>query len=66
MEQTVTIYIQDKSRSMVEPVETFTITENTMYQIELFIVEGDKAAYRIDRDNSVIENKTITYEELVE
>ncbi|MBD8035476.1 Stk1 family PASTA domain-containing Ser/Thr kinase [Solibacillus sp. A46] len=66
MEQTVTIYIQDKSRSMVEPVETFTITEDTMYQIELFIVEGDKAAYRIDRDNSVIENKTITYEELME
>ncbi|MBD8031705.1 MULTISPECIES: Stk1 family PASTA domain-containing Ser/Thr kinase [Solibacillus] len=66
MEQTVTIYIQDKTRSLVEPVETFTITQNTMYQIELFIVEGDKAAYRIDRDNSVIENKTITYEELVE
>lgn len=66
MEQEVSIYIQDKTRTMAEPVETITITEDTLYTIKLVIVEGDKAAYQIVRDNSVIENKTITYEELAE
>lgn len=66
MEQTVSIYIQDKTRTMAEPVETMTITEDTSYFIELVIIEGDKAAYQIVRDNSVIENKTITYEEMPE
>ena len=66
MEQEVSIYIQDKTRTMAEPVETITITEDTLYTIKLVIVEGDKAAYQIVRDNNVIENKTITYEELAE
>lgn len=66
MEQEVSIYIQDKTRTMAEPVETITITEDTLYTIKLVIVEGDKAAYQVVRDNNVIENKTITYEELAE
>ncbi|MER2111484.1 MAG: serine/threonine protein kinase, partial [Solibacillus isronensis] len=66
MEQEVSIYIQDKTRTMAEPIETITITEDTLYTIKLVIVEGDKAAYQIVRDNNVIENKTITYEELAE
>lgn len=66
MEQEVSIYIQDKTRTMAEPVETITITEDILYTIKLVIVEGDKAAYQIVRDNNVIENKTITYEELAE
>ncbi|MER2027612.1 MAG: Stk1 family PASTA domain-containing Ser/Thr kinase [Solibacillus sp.] len=66
VEQEVSIYIQDKTRTMADPVETITITEDTLYTIKLVIVEGDKAAYQIVRDNNVIENKTITYEELAE
>ncbi|MFL0581429.1 Stk1 family PASTA domain-containing Ser/Thr kinase [Solibacillus silvestris] len=66
MEQEVSIYIQDKTRTMAEPVEKLTINEDTLYTIKLVIVEGDKAAYQIVRDNNVIENKTITYEELAE
>ncbi|MGN7478646.1 Stk1 family PASTA domain-containing Ser/Thr kinase [Solibacillus silvestris] len=66
MEQTVSIYIQDKTRTMAEQFKTFAITENTLYSIDLVIVEGDKAAYQVVRDNSVIESKTITYEELPE
>lgn len=66
MEQEVFIYIQDKTRTMAEPVEKVTISEDTLYTIKLVIVEGDKAAYQIVRDNNVIENKTITYEELAE
>ncbi|MBM7665111.1 serine/threonine-protein kinase [Solibacillus kalamii] len=66
IEQEVSIYIQDKTRTMAEPVEKLTINEDTLYTIKLVIVEGDKAAYQIVRDNNVIENKTITYEELAE
>ena len=66
MEQTISIYIQDKTRTMVEPVETFTITESQTYELMLTIVEGDKAAYRIVRDNNVIANETITYESLIQ
>ncbi|MER1955939.1 MAG: Stk1 family PASTA domain-containing Ser/Thr kinase [Solibacillus sp.] len=65
MEQTVSIYIQDKTRTMIEPVDTFTITEATTYEILLTIVEGDKAAYQVVRDNNVIQNETITYESLI-
>jgi eukaryotic-like serine/threonine-protein kinase len=63
-EQTISIYIQDKTRTMAEPFETITITESTSYLITLTIVEGDKAAYQIVRDNNVIANETITYESL--
>lgn len=66
IEQEVSIYIQDKTRTMAEPVEKLTINEDTLYTIKLVIVEGDKAAYQIVRDNNVIENKTIAYEELAE
>ena len=66
IEQEVSVYIQDKTRTMAEPVEKLTINEDTLYTIKLVIVEGDKAAYQIVRDNNVIENKTITYEELAE
>ncbi|MEK4385078.1 Stk1 family PASTA domain-containing Ser/Thr kinase [Solibacillus sp. FSL W7-1464] len=66
MEQTVSIYIQDKTHTMAEPFDTITITEDTVYTIKLLIVEGDKAAYQVVRDNNVIENKTVTYEELPE
>lgn len=65
MEQTVSIYIQDKTRTMIEPVETFTITEATKYEILLTIVEGDKAAYQVVRDNIVILNETKTYDSLI-
>lgn len=66
VEQTVVIYIQDKTRTMAEVFDTFTITENRQYLIELVIVEGDKAAYQVVRDNSVIATETIPYESLVQ
>lgn len=66
VEQTVVIYIQDKTHTMAEVFDTFTITENRQYLIELVIVEGDKAAYQVVRDNSVIATETIPYESLVQ
>lgn len=65
MEQMVSIYIQDKTRTMIDPVDTFSITETTTYEILLTIVEGDKAAYQVVRDNNVIQNETIPYEILI-
>lgn len=62
-EQTVKIYIQDKTRTMVDVAETLTITESTTYEIQLIIVEGEKAAYQIVRDNNVIETDTVLYPE---
>lgn len=65
-EQTVSIFVQDKTRTMVEPIKTMTIKEFTTYLLQLTIVEGEPAAYQVVRDNNVIESKTIKYEDLVE
>lgn len=62
VEQTIRIYIQDQNQSMVEPVEEFTITETTEHQIEMQIVEGGSASYRIVRDATIILEKTVDYE----
>ena len=61
--QTVYVYIQDKSKTMAEPVETLEITEDKTYRIALEIVEGQKAAYRIVRDSVEIEQDTVSFEE---
>ncbi|MFP3916326.1 Stk1 family PASTA domain-containing Ser/Thr kinase [Lysinibacillus telephonicus] len=63
-EQQVRIFIQDKKNTMVEPYEEFTITENYNYKIQLEIEEGATAAYRIERDSTVIAEETIPYEKV--
>ncbi|MFC5541297.1 Stk1 family PASTA domain-containing Ser/Thr kinase [Ureibacillus suwonensis] len=60
--QKVRIFIQDKSNNMLKPYDEFTITEDTTYRIQLVIEEGSTAAYRIEKDSMVIEEKTIPYE----
>ena len=61
VEQTVQIYIQDNSQTMVEPVEEFKITEDKSHRIELQIAEGESASYRIVRDSTVILEETFDY-----
>lgn len=61
VEQTVQIYIQDETRTMAEPVEEFTITEDSERRIQLQIAEGNRAVYRIVRDERVITEETIEY-----
>ncbi|MBT2570234.1 Stk1 family PASTA domain-containing Ser/Thr kinase [Planococcus sp. ISL-110] len=61
VEQTIQIYIQDNSQTMVEPVEEFTITEDQSHRIELQIAEGESASYRIVRDSTVILEETFNY-----
>ncbi|HWK22216.1 MAG TPA: Stk1 family PASTA domain-containing Ser/Thr kinase [Ureibacillus sp.] len=65
-EQQIRIFIQDKSHTMVEPYEEFTITEDTSYKIELEITEDQPAAYRIERDAMRIDEKTIPYNSVEE
>ena len=62
--QNVKIYIQDKDHSMVEAFEEMTITADTSYRVKLVIAEGEKAAYRIMRDGTVIAEETISYNQL--
>lgn len=65
-EQQVRIFIQDKTHTMVEPFDEFTITEDTPYKIELEITEDQPAAYRIERDAMRIDEKTIPYNSVEE
>lgn len=60
-EQVIKIYIDDKTRSLVDLHEEFKITKDKPYRITLEIVEGEKAAYQILRDNIVILQETIPY-----
>ncbi|SDM53427.1 serine/threonine protein kinase [Psychrobacillus sp. OK028] len=59
--QVVRIYIQDKTRTMLEPVEEFVLTETVVKQLKLEISEGEKAAYRIEVNSKVIIEETIPY-----
>lgn len=64
LEQHVVIYIQDKTHSMADVYEEMTIMESQTIQLQFEIEEGSKAAYQIVRDNSIIANETILYEDL--
>lgn len=63
-EQVVRVYIQDQDQSMAEPAEEFILTETRTVNIQLDIEEGQKAAYRIDRNGTVIAQETIDYNNL--
>ncbi|MEE1132423.1 MAG: PASTA domain-containing protein, partial [Caryophanon sp.] len=62
--QHIRIYVQDQKNTMAKPVEEFDITETTSHRIRLEIEEDSEAAYRIVRDNEVIIEETILYEDL--
>ncbi|RHW39694.1 Stk1 family PASTA domain-containing Ser/Thr kinase [Lysinibacillus yapensis] len=61
-EQKVRIFIQDKNHTMVEPAESFEITETTPYKIVLEIEEGQTAAYRVEVDGMTFREDKIPYE----
>ena len=62
-EQVIRVYIEDRTHSLVDLYDEFTITSDKPYRISLEIVEGEKAAYQIIRDNSVIKQETIPYDQ---
>lgn len=61
--QEVRIYIEDMTRNMTVPYETFPIMETTTRTIELDIPYGKKAGYKVVRDDVVIIDKVEDYPE---
>lgn len=64
MAQTVRVYIQDKDHSMADLFDEIEITADTVYRVTLKIAEGERGAYRIDRDLSVVAEETINFADL--
>ena len=62
--QHIRIYVQDQQNTMAKPIEEFDIIETTSHRIRLEIEEDSEAAYRVVRDNEVIIEETILYEDL--
>lgn len=61
--QEVQIYVDDMNRSMTEPFETLYITENKKIRLELTILFGQKAGYKVIRDNTVILEEVVPFPE---
>ncbi|HYK75098.1 MAG TPA: Stk1 family PASTA domain-containing Ser/Thr kinase [Pseudoneobacillus sp.] len=61
--QDVKIYIEDFTRSMTVPYDTFPIMETTTRKIELDIPYGKKAGYKVVRDDVVIIDEVEDYPE---
>jgi eukaryotic-like serine/threonine-protein kinase len=61
--QVVRIYIEDMTRSMTTPSDTFTITGPEERVLEFLIPFGEKAGYKITRDDVVIEEEPVDYPE---
>ncbi len=63
MPQEVQIFIEDMNKSMTVADETFYIQENTRKVIELIIVHGKSAGYKVMRDKNVILEEAVPYPE---
>ncbi|QKY68991.1 Stk1 family PASTA domain-containing Ser/Thr kinase [Lentibacillus sp. CBA3610] len=63
VEQTVSIYIGDNNRSISEVHDEYTITEDREFTITLTIAPDSVAEYRVMRNEEVIIDKSIPYEE---
>ncbi|TMN23532.1 Stk1 family PASTA domain-containing Ser/Thr kinase [Lentibacillus cibarius] len=63
-EQKVKIYIGDKNRSITEVYKTYTITEDKEFTITLVILPNSIADYKVMRDDDVIINKSVKYEDV--
>lgn len=63
VEQTVKIYIEDYDRSISVVAEEDKITKDTEYTITLKIAQNQTAEYKVVRDDDVVINKTVSYEE---
>jgi len=62
-EQTVRIYIDDMNNEISEVFLEDTITQDKEFTFTLTIPPDDEASYRITRDENLIQNNTISYEE---
>ncbi|WP_042224095.1 Stk1 family PASTA domain-containing Ser/Thr kinase [Oceanobacillus manasiensis] len=63
VEQIVQIYIDDMNNDLSEVYREETITEDEEFTFTLTIAPDDQAEYIIKRDDEVLTNKTVSYEE---
>ncbi|MBM7571776.1 Stk1 family PASTA domain-containing Ser/Thr kinase [Aquibacillus albus] len=63
-EQEVRIYVDDLENDLSELHEQETITEDTEFQIRLLIPPDGKGEYKVERDDQVLVQKTVRYEDL--
>ncbi|WP_077622066.1 Stk1 family PASTA domain-containing Ser/Thr kinase [Sediminibacillus massiliensis] len=63
VEQTVRIYIGDMDRDVTEVAREETIVEDTEFTIRLTIPPGEEAEYRVMRDDEVVIEKSVPYED---
>ncbi|MDP4082989.1 MAG: Stk1 family PASTA domain-containing Ser/Thr kinase [Bacillota bacterium] len=61
--QTVQIYIQDMNHSMTDPAQTLQITKTETETITLQILPGQTGGYKVIRDNSVIQEDNVNYDD---
>ena len=60
--QQVQIFIEDMNHNGQEPIDSFPITDTIKRRIELTIQAGKKAEYKVIRDNKVIIDEPINYD----
>lgn len=59
--QAIRIYIQDRKNTMADPFEEFSITKDTVKRITIELEEGQKGAYKIMRDDTLIAEESFNY-----
>lgn len=62
--QKVAIYVQDKTHTMADPLETIEIDETTKYRVRMEVEQGQKASFRIISDGKVIAEETVAYDDI--
>ncbi len=63
--QSVSIYVGDVNHSIQELYqEVEMITEDTTFKIDLTIAEAEEASYKVLRDDELLIEKTISYEDV--
>jgi eukaryotic-like serine/threonine-protein kinase len=61
--QKVDVYIDDANHDSNVPFESFTITEDTVKTYTLTVKQGETASYKIVRDDKVLQEETVPYED---
>ncbi|OXT18707.1 serine/threonine protein kinase [Bacillus sp. OG2] len=59
--QEIQILVEDMNNKMTAPFDTFYITEERKYNMELLIQEGSKAYYKVLRDSQQIIDEEVDY-----
>lgn len=62
--QEVRIYINDMDNELTSLYETDSITEDEEFTVRLTIAPGETATYKVEREDEVILQKTIAYEDV--